>query len=329
MPEILYNSNVIRNKIKFIFDAPKQSGRRVALVAYVGQDYAKYLPSPRGIEVICSPTAGATSVIAIDGLRKAKARVRFSDKLHMKVYWSEARGCVITSANLSANALGVRGLKEAGIWIEPDTVNIDKLLIAAQPYNVTSARINKLRREEERHKRAMASIGKRETDHGFRYIDWYKLESAAKTNWKLADFDPNLDYYLADAGKRRAKDEFNVYDPVNYHGVGKGEAQEGDWLLQVPYDYKQKNVIGRIVWMKVDFVVPIGRRERSRDKENPFQAVQVMPTSRYERPPFPLTPQFSKAFRAAAAKIGRNCLVPGTMKPSKRLLEAIADRFGR
>ena len=175
MPEVLYNSEAIKEKIKLLFDAPEQSDRRVALVAYIGQDYADYLPSPSGIEVVCNPTAGATSVIAIDGLHKAKAWVRFSDKLHMKVYWSEARGCVVTSANLSASALGVRGLKEAGVWMEPNTVNIDKLVTEAQPYAVTDSRIKRLRRDEERYKHAMASIGKRETDDGFQYLDWYKL----------------------------------------------------------------------------------------------------------------------------------------------------------
>jgi hypothetical protein len=76
------------------FGAPNQSDRRVAPVAYVGQDYADYIPSPRGVDVVCNPKPGATSATAVDDLRKAKASVRFSDKPHMKVYWSEG---VITS----------------------------------------------------------------------------------------------------------------------------------------------------------------------------------------------------------------------------------------
>ena len=45
MPEVLYNSKAIKEKIKLLFDVPDQSDRRVALVAYIGQDYADYLPS--------------------------------------------------------------------------------------------------------------------------------------------------------------------------------------------------------------------------------------------------------------------------------------------
>jgi len=40
MPEVLYNSAAIKQKINLLFDAPDKSDRRVALVAYIGRDYA-------------------------------------------------------------------------------------------------------------------------------------------------------------------------------------------------------------------------------------------------------------------------------------------------
>jgi hypothetical protein len=217
MPEVLYKSAAIKKKLNELFEAPDKSDRRVALVAYIGQDYADYLPGPRGIDVVCNPTPGATSVIAVDGLRKAGALVRFSDKLHMKVYWSKARGCVITSANLSKNAFGVRGLKEAGVWLEPNSVDIDKLVKEAQPYAVTNSRIERLRVDENRYERALAQIRPREADSGFQYLDWYQLSPAARTPWKLGDY--NGDDGIADAAKDRLNSEFNMDDAANWHGV--------------------------------------------------------------------------------------------------------------
>ena len=145
--------------------------------------------------------------------------MRFSNNLHMKVYWSKARGCVITSANLSTHALGVRELKEAGVWMEPNTVNIDMLVKEAQPYAVTNSRIARLRRDENQYNRAMAGIGKQETDDGFQYLDWYGLSDAARTAWKLGAY--NGDLGIAEAGRKRLKAEYNLDDAVNYHGVGK------------------------------------------------------------------------------------------------------------
>ena len=326
MPQVLYKSQTIKEKIKLLFDAPGRLDRRVALVAYIGRDYADYLPSPGGIEVVCNPTGGATSVMAVDGLLKAKALVRFSDKLHMKVYWSEARGCVVTSANLSANALRVRGLKEAGVWMEPNTVNIDELLKEAQPYDVTDSRIKRLRRDEERYNDAMASIGKRETNDGFQYFDWYKLSSAAQTKWKLGAYED--DYGVAEAARKLVKTKFNLDEPDHYHGVSKDSVREGDWLLQFQYDDKKGRVIGLAEWMRVDSVVPIRARERAYHKDYPFQAIQAKPISEYGRPPFPLTPQFRKAFGAAVFKLKEEkSIVPGTLLPSKQLLRCIADQL--
>ena len=320
MPEVLYKSAAIKKKINELFDAPDKSDRRVALVAYIGQDYADYLPSPRGIDVVCNPTPGATSVIAVDGLRQAGALVRFSDKLHMKVYWSKARGCVITSANLSKNAFGVRGLKEAGVWLEPNSVDIDKLVKEAQPYAVTNSRIERLRVDEERYERALAPIRPREVDNGFQYLDWYRLSPVARTPWKLGHY--NGDDSIADAARNRLKSKFNVDAPNNYHGVSvKSSVREGDWLLQFEYDYENEKVIGNPEWMFVDFVVPFGR-----PGSDPFQAIQAHPTRSYERPPFRLTAEFNKAVSEAVLKRKERFHAKRSMLPSDLLLKEIADR---
>ena len=115
--KILYGSEMIRAAIVDLFGKATKFDRRVVLVAYIGKDHAKFLLNPAGIQIVCNPTPGATSPIAVSELQQLGADIYFSDKLHMKVYWSQKKGCVITSANLSQNALGVRGLKEAGVFL--------------------------------------------------------------------------------------------------------------------------------------------------------------------------------------------------------------------
>jgi hypothetical protein len=321
MPEVLYKSATIRKKINELFGTPDKSDRRIALVAYIGQDYADYLPNPVGVDVVCNPTPGATSVIAVDGLLKAGASVRFSDKLHMKVYWSESRGCVITSANLSKNAFGVRGLKEAGVWLEPKSVDIDKLVKEAQPYAVTDFNIERLRVDGNRYDRAVAQAKPREADTGFQYLDWYRLSPAARTPWKVGDY--NGDDGIADAARDRLKNQFNTDEAANWHGVSKKLAlREEDWLLQFEYDYEKGTVVGKPAWMFVDFVVRFGR-----PGTDPYQAIQVRPIQNYERPPFRLTAEFKEAFSEAVLKLKDRSPAKGSMLPSGLLLKEIADRL--
>ncbi len=99
--EILYTTSAIRNAIQELFSDPKR--RRVALVAFVGSDAEAYLPYPEGLELVCWPKAGATDANVIGRLLKRGAVVKFSDNLHMKVYWAAGKGAIITSANLSSN----------------------------------------------------------------------------------------------------------------------------------------------------------------------------------------------------------------------------------
>lgn len=85
----LYSSAEIHRCIKQLFFKPNNGDRCVALVAYVGGDGESYLPHPKGLHLICSPSAGGTSPAAIRGMIKRKAKAQFSDGLHMKVYWSQ------------------------------------------------------------------------------------------------------------------------------------------------------------------------------------------------------------------------------------------------
>src|SRR4051812_23758 len=101
MTKLLYTSSDVRSAVIDLFSNSK--GRRVAVVGFVGAGAESYLPKPEGIELYCWPKAGGTNPNMLRTLAKRKVEIRFVDSLHMKVFWAEKRGAVVTSANLSTN----------------------------------------------------------------------------------------------------------------------------------------------------------------------------------------------------------------------------------
>jgi len=102
--KILYTSDAIRRAVRRTFG--KGSGRRVAVVAFVGTGAEAYLPEPKGLELYCWPSPSGTSARELLLLERRGVLIHFAPRVHMKVYWSARRGVVITSANLSTNAYG-------------------------------------------------------------------------------------------------------------------------------------------------------------------------------------------------------------------------------
>jgi phosphatidylserine/phosphatidylglycerophosphate/cardiolipin synthase-like enzyme len=117
-----------------VFD--KKYHHRIAVVAYLGQNAESFLPSPKGLKIICCPEPGATSPSSVRSLIRRGAEILFSDDLHAKVYWSEG-GCVVTSANISHRALGRSTQKETGILIDSSNYDIDRLINEIKPYPIS------------------------------------------------------------------------------------------------------------------------------------------------------------------------------------------------
>ena len=107
--KLLYTSGEVRSAIQELFSFSQ--GRRVAISAFVGEGAGAFLPYPKGIELICWPQPGGTNPTGVRALMTSGVQVKFADRLHMKVYWAEGKGAVVTSANLSTNALGAGNLR--------------------------------------------------------------------------------------------------------------------------------------------------------------------------------------------------------------------------
>ncbi len=105
-----------------------QDDERIIIVAFVGIDPLRWIPTPKDLSLYCWPHAGATHPDGIAQLIDAGVDVHFVDRLHAKIFWSRTGGTVIGSANLSQNALGEKSLIEACIRLEPGQFQIQEVI---------------------------------------------------------------------------------------------------------------------------------------------------------------------------------------------------------
>jgi len=120
--EILTAPTQIRSAIRDLLSDAKD--QRIVAVAFVGADALSFLAAHEGVQVYCWPQPGGTNPAGIEALVAAGAKVHFVERLHAKIYWSRAHGCLIGSANLTANALGESGLREVVVRLPPGRFDI-------------------------------------------------------------------------------------------------------------------------------------------------------------------------------------------------------------
>ena len=221
MKKLLYTSGDVRKSVIELFD--DSTRHRVAVTAFVGSGAEAYLPNPKGLQLYCWPKAGGTDPDVLRKLIKRGAEVFFVDGLHMKVYWSEDKGAVVTSANLSTNALGSGNLKEIGVFLEPKEIDIDRIIQSLKIRSVSSKELKKL----DLHHKQYVARNRGEGRRGFRmrsYLEWYKEPS--RPEWKLGVVEGTVE--LASDAKAKSKNRYGVKDPEDWISCSYGEYREGD-----------------------------------------------------------------------------------------------------
>lgn len=313
-PHVLYTSAQVRSAITNVLGDPKS--RRVVISAFVGEDAAAFLPRPKDIHLVCWPLPGATSPNVLRGLMHRGVQVEFADKLHMKVYWSDRRGAVVASANLSTNALGAGDLREAGVRLPPGALDIDRLLHSLRTYPATASR---LRRLDTAHKRFITGRTRiRDTAPARTFAEWYALPD--REAWMLGSWQ-SIDK-TSRAAKKQSSELYGVSSPDDFIGCRPGQYSADDWILTFRSSGRS---VSEIHWMYVTFVIRVPRSERGiYDPTYPCQAVQVHSLRHYPRPPFALSPAFKRTFAQALAQYGLRRLVDEDISnPPARLLKAI------
>lgn len=282
MSKILYSSADIRKEIISLF---RTEGRRVAISAFVGKGADSYLPNAKGLELICWKKGGGTNPDELRNLIAKGAIVQFADNVHMKIYWSE-KGAIISSANLSMNALGSGDLKEIGVLLPSDAVNIDKVLNSLLPRKVTKKELDEL---DFLHKQYYSQAPKFLRYSTKTFIEWYELRPWKE--WKFAIIEGNID--LSETAKQKALNEYGVVNPYDWMNCRKDDYQDSDWILT----FNLKKVPRNLDWMYVNFTVDISPSDRTYSQALPCQLVQLAPSNRYGPPPFSLRDhQFRLAF---------------------------------
>ena len=312
-PRLLYTSEEVREAIAEIFRAGRHR-RRIALSAYVGDFAEFYLPFPDNLEVICSPTAGATSPSAIRKLISLGATVQFVDKLHMKVYWSEGIGAVVTSANLSTNAMGVGDLKEAGVLLGPESIDIAKLLKPlerrpAEPHlhDLDLAHREYIKRNPRTGRSRPAS-----------FADWYA--SPQRKSWKLLICEEYCDDGISQASKDHSRREMG-FDPETWAWTSeRAAAKEKDWVLCAALRREDKD---NFAWLYVDHVQKVSRQDKAYSAEYPYELVQIRPLKTYSQPPFTVDFRFKKAFWKTAERLGIEEETLSPVSPPSEVLDSL------
>ncbi len=318
--KILKSSSSIRNAITQLMRPGK--ARRVAIVAFVGAGARAFIPKAKGVELICWPRAGGTNPLELRRLKKIGALIRFADRLHMKVYWAAGRGTIITSANLTTNALGSGGLKEVGVLLPADVVDVDKLISSLNSRPFSKAEIRKL--DEAHRKLKVRETPRPPNENRVDYLEWYSLP--AREPWKLGWWDSYGS--VARAARDIARNEYNKREPEDFISCRKEDFQKNDCVLSVRVTKKD---VSAPKWLFIDRVVRVRRTEKKAYfADYPYQAIQVWTTRHYSPPPFVVTPAFRQALGAACLKHGIDQLKNmRSTRPPLGLLRLIAMEMNK
>ncbi len=284
-PQILYSSKEVRLAIADLFK--DRNIRRIAISAYVGNGAEPYLPYRKDLHLICSPTPGGTNPRTLRKLKREGVKVEFVDSLHMKLYWAAERGSVITSANLSTNALGIGGLKELGILLDPGVVNITRVLKQLKPRAAEGSELHALDVKHRKYHAANPRLFRPSSTATF--TEWH--DSPHPEKWKLLCFDESATK-LSETAIRAIKEEFGT-QPYDWFWSEKACVQEGEWVLCAPTTTANSKGPS---WVYVHRLISVPKRDRVYPNF-PFEVIQVHTAKHYEAPPFKLDAKVRSALR--------------------------------
>lgn len=299
--KLLKDSKEIQNTLK------KMKPYRIA-VAYVGKDFADFIDVATLDIIIISPTIG-TNPYAITNLVRAKGwqSIFFLDNLHAKIYLSDS-SAIITSANLTANALDMRGsrnLVEVGILIDDNSIIKEIELTFEEIFRDATLQYPKKEDKEKKLKELYKKWDKYpemlprndvidfadySKDNDFK-VCWYEPGDALDYDRALNHFYPNIPTGKMSTTEKQAK----IYERIKgYINFPKGdEIVVGDWILlwKRIKNFKCSRAKTSIEWVHVDEIV----KNLSTDVDYPHVAIEINKPF-VSTPPFKITETFKKVF---------------------------------
>lgn len=319
MFSVLHNSPSVHAKLRRLFSKRTRGRRRVAIVAYVGRDACELIPDFTGVELFCWPQIGATDPDTLAQLQGAPhhAKVRLVDGLHIKLYWVEKEGFVITSANLSRRALAENVQEEIGIYSDdPSFIPIDQI-IGRLPSRPLSAR--ELQSLKIQHDEYWATVSRRPKGPKRKaptFMQW--LDNGRLPKWKIGWFDG---YAMERASTARAaRTGYGVTSVHDFMPCSRGQLTPGDWVLCFRIGHDDR--ITDPSWLRVDFVNDLSRGEAAKVGYTQ-EAVQLRPLTSEHRTPFQID---LKTLRRALRSYGIEGIKEARdLRPNEKLIDLLAD----
>jgi len=316
---ILYTSEAVRRAVRTNFGAG--SGRRVAVVAFVGAGAEAYLPNPKGLELYCWPSPSGTNAKAIRTLQRRGVSIHFVRRLHMKVYWSAKRGVIITSANLSTNAFGSGDLREIGVLLPSRSVDIEKVIRSLRAIPATADAIRDLEHDAREIERGRPTDGERPRT----FPEWFD-ERPNGSEWRLMPYEGLVG--ASRALRAVAKQDRPDRKLVDWLNCSRGQVEGDEFLLTINCTSGSPRTPR---WMFVHRIVRVKSDERAYERRFAYQAGQVYPLRSCPRPPFAIDVRFRRAMRLAPNALGpkwtnryfvRGRPMPGLLKILRELYSA-------
>lgn len=313
---VLYGFRELANAVRHVLSA---SRRCMVISAFVGEGAVGYLPRPKNTTLICWPHPSGTNPAAVSALVKSGVKVFFSDNLHIKLYYGKGLGAVLTSANLSRNGLG-GGLKEIGVLLPPDVVDIDRVLSAIPRRKWTQKEHKRLWSQWDDYWRRNGRHTTT-TSRANSYTCWF--HTLARRTWKLGWWDGYAGFSREDIEYAKSR---GLSAPDDYIPAGRANTyKKGDWVLTYRLSGEEQHPrVGTWEWLYIDKVI---RGKTGIEPGYPFHAVQLQDWRRQQgiRPPFVVGGAFRRWFAIAAAKV-RLTRVKRMIFPTHRFLKLLLPR---
>lgn len=273
-PVVLFATGDIAHFVAHILNGPSTE-RRVALVAFVGRSPTRFADRLEGVEVVCWPAPGATSGDGVRELLKAGATVRFARGMHRKVYWSETRGALVGSANLSWSALGERANAEACVYFPNSAeVPIKEMLAGLQFDPEFESRLAELDRAPEPKDRfgAPSPPAVAFGEWCAAWLDHDDGRGPSPRPWKVSFWEDNKLEHSKSA-KAVARERYRLELPADFTTAATRDTYEpGDWVLQIRLG---RRGLSRPSWLRVQSVLKVSPREAGAyDEGYPFHAIE-------------------------------------------------------
>lgn len=298
---------------------------RIIAVAYVGADALSFLSAPSGLTVYCWPQAGGTNPYAIEELVRAGANVHFVKRLHAKVYWSRARGAMIGSANLTANALGEQALTEVAVLIPAVQFNMDGFV---KSFAVESDFASTLGKLHEAHVRFLQRNPSRQKPQVNRsvlplYSQW--LAGAGRAEWRLGYCqygNPPKDA-VEGLEQRTGSREFTTFCST----ARRDDLKAGVFQLL----FAASEVNGTVKVSNPSWWTPatVVRSNNKRWKTYPYCWFTRVDIPKGTRPPFKVSEaRFRRAFAITISESGGlEWLNEASLRPTKTFLERLGNNY--